>query len=166
MAGFCQTTISISTKFYVYKECENITITADTSEKLSVTETTPASSQVNPKDSNITITFNKTLDSECEDLLSKIKVTLDGANVDSYFTERTLSGSKITLKNTKYLNISDGETKTVAVTVPSSFYYVDGNVRVYLEGNYDFDYSIQNETANKSHATFTAVSGSGRISAS
>ena len=50
--------------------------------------------------------------------ISKIKVTLDGANVTSYF-EPEKSGKKITLTNTKYLSVADGLQKKKKSTIVS-----------------------------------------------
>ncbi|MBB5225489.1 hypothetical protein DYE50_03485 [Treponema ruminis] len=153
---------SLSTKLIVNEAVQGITVTAKASESLKVASTTPAE-KTNPKDSDITITFNKPLASECEALLDKIKVTMDGYNVDSFFDNesRTLSDKTIILKNTKYLDLSASDKKTVTVTIPASFYYNDGTEKAYMQEDYVFNYEITSETTAKSGIKYSLSSENG-----
>ena len=153
---------SLSTKLIVNEAVQGITVTAKASESLKVASTTPAE-KTNPKDSDITITFNKPIASECEALLDKIKVTMDGYNVDSFFDNesRTLGDKTIILKNTKYLDLSASDKKTVTVTIPASFYYNDGTEKAYMQEDYVFNYEITSETTAKSGIMYSLSSGNG-----
>lgn len=147
---------ALSTKLYVYKDVSDVIVKANASEKLTVTGT--PNSGTNPKDSKIEITFNKTLPSTCgtEGFLNKITVYLDGSPVGSYFTERTMSGKKITLTNTKFLKVDGNETKTVTVTVPKDFYYIDGDISVDLVEPYSFSYDVNSTTNSKVKLSYSA----------
>lgn len=154
---------AVSTKMYVYEAVSGVTVTASASENLSVTATTPTA-ELNPKDSSITITFNNSLDSLCgkPEFLNQIKVKLDGTNVDSYFASRSLNANKITLSNTKFLNVTGSETKTISVTVPTTFFYKDGNVAINLAEVYSFEYEVSSATTKQTGVTYdvaTANSG-------
>ena len=154
---------SASTTMHVYGEAKGLTVRANASEKLSVTGTLP-SAQSNPKDSSISINFNKTLDSACSDMLNKIKISLDGVNVDSSFNKRSLNGNKITLTNTKYLNVTGNENKTVTVTVPNTFFYMDGSTKVSLPEEYTFEYTVNSSSNDKAQVSFNVeATGSGTI---
>lgn len=153
---------SLETKLYVYQELgadsSRIKVKADASKKLTVN--CSPSSGVQPKDTPIVLTFNQLLPAALD--ISKIKVTLDGANVTSYF-EPEKSGKKITLTNTKILNVTGNEKKTVTVIVPDTIYYQDGENQIYLENEQTFDYEVKSETTSKTTVTFSAKDGSGTI---
>ncbi len=125
----------------------------------SVISTTPNES-LNSKDSEIMITFNKNLASECSSLLSKIKISMDGSNVDSFFETRILNGNTITIKNTKLLNVAGSTIRTITVTVPPVFYYKDGELKVYLAEEKMFDYKIDASTINKTKLRFYSTESS------
>ena len=132
---------------------------------LKVEKYSPASG-TNAKDSSITIEFNKPLASECKALLDSIKINLDGVPVASSFVskDRSLSGKKITLKNTKPLNVTGTEIKTVTVIVPSVFYYMDGDTKVNLSEDKSFEYTVSADTNSKANVSFeVTLEGSGRI---
>ena len=137
----------LTTKLNINAEVQGIKVVADASMKLFVTETSPQGLNI-ARDSDITITFSKPLDNLCttSDFLNQIKIKLDGINVDSFFTYRTASGNKITIKNTKLLNVAENERKTVSVSVPSSFYYVDRNITINLGKEYTFVYEVTSQT--------------------
>ncbi len=138
---------ALTTTLNVNAEVQGIKVVADASMKLFVTETSPQGQNIT-RDSDITITFSKPLDDLCTTSasLNQIKIKLDGINVDSFFTDRTVSGNKITIKNTKFLNVAENERKTVSVSVPSSFYYVDRNITINLGKEYTFDYEVTSQT--------------------
>ena len=156
---------SLSTVLYVKKENKSVKVVAATSEKLKVSEYLPTAA-VSPKDKSIEITFNKNLDAACgtDTELEKIQVTMDGVSVDSYFT-RELNENKITLSCKKYLPVTEAKTAKVRVLVPSSFYYMDGLVKINLEKDCIFEYVVNSMTDAKAYASFTSPSGSGTLSA-
>lgn len=156
---------SLSTVLYVKKENKSVKVVAATSEKLKVSEYLPTAA-VSPKDKSIEITFNKNLDAACgtDTELEKIQVTMDGVSVDSYFT-RELNENKITLSCKKYLPVTEAKTAKVRVLVPSSFYYMDGLVKINLEQDCIFEYVVNSMTDAKAYASFTSPSGSGTLSA-
>ena len=91
---------------------------------------------------------------------------MNGSNVEAYFTpvHTTDAPNKIILNNTKYLDVNTNETKLITVTVPSSFYYMDGNVKVNLEKEYSFDYEVNSTTNSKTNILYSVASdGSGTI---
>ena len=155
---------ALKTKLIVYKELKGVTVTAKASEKLTLTGT--PSSGINPKDSKIELIFNKAIPAECDSLLGSIKVRMNGSTVENYFTpsHTTANPEKITLTNTKYLDVGSNETKQISVIVPVDFYYIDGNVKVYLEKEYSFDYEVSSSTNSKTDITFKLADGdSGEI---
>ena len=155
---------ALTTKLIVYKELKGVTITANASQKLTVTGS--PSSGVNPKDSKIELTFNKAIPAACEQFFDDISIRMNGSNVEAYFTpvHTTDAPNKIILNNTKYLDVNTNETKLITVTVPSSFYYMDGNVKVNLEKEYSFDYEVNSTTNSKTNILYSvAADGSGTI---
>lgn len=156
---------ALSTKISVYEALQGVTVTAKTSECLRVTETSP-SAKTNPKDSSIIITFNKPLAGECSSLLNKIRVSSDGNNLDSYYTDRSISEisgdngdfKQITIKNTSYLSVPKNSTKIITVTVPSDFYYNDGETKINLTED-SFSFTIDHTTEAKTGITYKVVNG-------
>ena len=156
---------ALSTKISVYEALQGVTVTAKTSECLRVTETSP-SEKTNPKDSSIIITFNKPLAKECSALLDKIRVSSDGNSLDSYYTDRSISEisgdngdfKQITIKNTSYLSVPKNSTKIITVTVPSDFYYNDGETKINLAED-SFSFTIDHTTEAKTGITYKVVNG-------
>ena len=149
--GFAAVTIeepkSLSTKLNVNAQVQGIKVVADTSMKLFVSSFSPTGNN-NNRDSQIEITFSKPLDQNCATaaFLNQIKVKLDDLQIDSYFEDRSVNQNKIILKNTKYLDVKENEKKTVSVIIPSSFYYIDRELTVYLEKDFNFEYEVTSET--------------------
>lgn len=156
---------ALSTKISVYEALQGVTVTAKTSECLRVTETSPLA-KTNPKDSSIIITFNKPLAGDCSALLDKIRVSSDGNSLDSYYTDRSISEisgdngdfKQITIKNTSYLSVSKNSTKIITVTVPSDFYYNDGDTKINLAED-SFSFTIDHTTEAKTGITYKVVNG-------
>lgn len=128
-----------------------------------LTNATPTANK-NPKDSDIVLTFNKPLAQACESLLDDIKISMDGNNVDSFFKTRTLVENKITLKNTKYLDVTGNNTKTVVVTVPKSFYYIEDGINIYLPKEYTFSYTVSSESSHQVSVEYDFNGGSLNVS--
>ena len=148
---------ALSTKMIVYEAIQGVTVTANASQSLVVSGITPSAS-VNPKDSDIVITFNKTLATDCSNLLSKIRISSDGNSLDSYYATRSLSGNSITIRNTSPISLAKGNTKNISVTVPSDFYYVDNGRTINLEGQ-SFNFVIDYTTRAKLKVNFKIVNG-------
>ena len=123
-----------------------------------VTSVTPSAS-VNPKDSNIVITFNKNLAADCSTLLNNIRVTMGGNSVDSFFETRTLNANVITLNNTQYLDVTGNTSKTVTVTIPADFYYMDSNFKAKMKESYSFNYTVNSTSNKKLSVSFYASTG-------
>ena len=155
----------LTTKFNVNAQMQGIKVVADTSMKLFVTEVSP-NEQINKKDSDIAITLSKPVDSLCStpEFLSKIYVKLNGASVDQYFETRSVNGNKIILENTKYLNVTGNEIKTVSVYVPQDFYYTDRNLIVNLNQSFTCEYQVDSNTTKNVTVNYsTAAANSGSI---
>ncbi len=125
-----------------------------------ITETTPSASVVSPKSSTIKIKFNQALAAECSTLLDKIKITMDGNTVDDFFENRSMSDDTITIRNTKLLNITGKTTKTINVTVPAIFYYLEGNLKVTLPEEKTFSYKVDANTVEKANIHFDSAASS------
>ncbi|MCQ2592237.1 MAG: hypothetical protein MJ188_05590 [Treponema sp.] len=150
---------SPNTKLTIYDILSGVNITAQCSEDFRVVEATPGRDKTNTKDSDIKITFNKDLDSGCNALLNKIKISIDGSIIDSYFETRTISGKTITIKNTKYLSVDKDSEKQITVTVPKDFFYIDGTEKVLLKEDYSFTYNIDYQTKEKSNIWIQIING-------
>ncbi len=155
---------ALTTTLNVNAEVQGIKVVADASMKLFVTEMTP-NGQINNKDSDITITLSKLVDSSCStpEFLNNISVKLNGTPVDDYFENRSVNGNKIIIANTKYLNVTENEIKTVSVTMPQSFYYKDRDITINLNQSFMFEYQVNStttKTVTANYSTATANSGS------
>ena len=144
------------TKLVVYEALQGVTVTAKASEKLVITQKTPLSQGIYPKDSKIEITFNKALAAECSSLLNKIQI--NSGSLDGYYTKRTLSGNKIIIENTTPLEIAKGDVKFITVNVPSDLFYVDGDTTVNLEQE-SFSYTVNYTTQNKTKVSYSVING-------
>ncbi|MCR5285194.1 MAG: hypothetical protein K6D95_06330 [Treponema sp.] len=161
---FIEDLSSSTTRMNINDACKGVHVKALTSLILKVSSFEPSVNVAsNPKDSDITITFNHNLAEDCSSLLNKIKISIDGENSDNLFTSRTLSGNKITIKNSKYIAVTGNQTKTVKVTIPGVFYYTD-IVSVYLDDEYTYEYVINSSTKLNYSMMYEVVStGCGKI---
>lgn len=156
---------SLKTKLIVNEAIQGVVVSANASQKFKVDAVSPSAS-INPKDSSISISFNKPLADNCSSLLNSIKVSIDNLSIDNNFaTREILSTDKkiIKLTNTKYLSVADGLQKTVTVTVPSSFYYMDGSVKVPLENDYSFSFVVNSSSIAETDITYAVTPNSGSI---
>ncbi len=150
---------SPNTKLTIYDILSGVNITAQCSEDFRVVEATPGRDKTNTKDSDIKITFNKDLNSGCSALLNKIKISIDGSIIDSYFETRSISGKTITIENTKYLSVDKDSKKQITVTVPKDFFYINGTEKVLLKEDYSFTYNIDYHTKEKSNIWIQIING-------
>lgn len=145
---------ALSTKLTVYEALAGLLVTAKTSECLSFTASPSAA--VNPKDSEIKITFNKNLASDCASLLDKILI--NSGDLDVYYETRELDGNTITIKNTSPLSVAKDTTKLITVTVPSDFYYMNDGNKVNLERK-SFSFKVDYTTNAKTKVTYSVING-------
>lgn len=145
---------ALSTKLTVYEALAGLLVTAKTSECLSFTASPSAA--VNPKDSEIKITFNKNLASDCASLLDKILI--NSGDLDDYYETRELDGNTITIKNTSPLSVAKDATKLITVTVPSDFYYMNDGNKVNLERK-SFSFKVNHTTIAKTKVTYSVING-------
>ena len=145
---------ALSTKLTVYEALAGLLVTAKTSECLSFTANPSAA--VNPKDSEIQITFNKNLASDCASLLDKILI--NSGDLDDYYATRVLEGNTITIKNTSPLSVAKDTTKLITVTVPSDFYYMNDGIKVNLERK-SFSFKVDHTTNAKTKVTYSVING-------
>lgn len=149
---------SPNTKLIIYDVVTAVTVKAHCFEKI-VLSNNFAANTVYPKDSDITINFNKAPDSSCSELLNKIKISINGSNVDHNFTERKLDDKSIIIKNSSLLDFNGSEATTVTVTVPAIFFYRTGTNEVKMEDEYTFTYLINSTTNAKAKINFGIIDG-------
>ncbi len=147
----------LNTKLIVYDVELGVTVTASTSKLLKIDSKSP-SDETNKKDSDIVIIFNKNLDPACSSLLDKIRISSDGYSLEDYYTNRTLNGNTITLKNTVPIAVTKGTTKIISVGIPSDFYYMDGENKINLIED-GFSFTVNYETNAKSKITYKIIDG-------
>ncbi|HAC31725.1 MAG TPA: hypothetical protein DCF70_03775 [Treponema sp.] len=149
-----------STKLTILEAVTGVTVSADVSECLRVITKSP-SSESNYKDSDIILTFNKSLDSECSSMLNKIRISSDGNNLDGCYTDRILSadGKTITVKSTAVLSVPKNSEKTISVFIPSDFFYKNANgLKIYHEEE-SFSFKVNHTTKEKAKITYSVING-------
>ncbi len=139
-------------------------IKAVCAERLRVTDFSPktenAGSTVS-KNTSITITFNKELPNTDADKeqLKNILISIGGTSVKSSFKNPVINANTITFAadNSNMIEVFAGQTKTVSVSIPADFYYInDGTKVTYGANGYSYDYKIDSSTSQKTDITFTA----------
>lgn len=149
-----------STKLTILEAVTGVTVSADVSECLRVISRSP-SAESNYKDSDIILTFNKSLDSECSSMLNKIRISSDGNNLDGCYTDRILSadGKTITVKSTAVLSVPKNSEKTISVFIPSDFFYKNSNgLKIYHEEE-SFSFKVNYTTKEKAKITYSVING-------
>lgn len=124
---------------------------------------------INPKDSKIKLTCNKSFAAECAtpEFLKTIEITLDGQDVNTFFEIRKLNANTIEIENTKLLDVTGKSTKTVKITVPNTFYYEnDDGLKVYLSKPQSFSYKVDSSTNAYADLDFDCGENSGLINLS
>ena len=138
-------------------------IKAICAERLRVTDFSPktenAGSTVS-KNTSITITFNKELPNTDADKeqLKNILISIGGTSVKSSFKNPVINANTITFAadNSNMIEVFADQTKTVSVSIPADFYYVNDGTKVIYGGNgYSYDYKIDSSTSQKTDITFT-----------
>ena len=126
---------------------------------------TPVVTAENPsvgKNSPIYITFNHDLpsDAEFKQEIENISITIGGVPVKSSFKEPVITGSTIyfAVDKTNMLEVTEGQIKTVTVSIPGDFYYLlDNETKVTYGGNgTTVSYKIDHTTVEKSYISKTS----------
>lgn len=121
------------------------------------------------KNSSIQLTFDQNLPADAEDLaqLANLSITVGGTPVRSCFNAPVISGNTVsfTADKSNMLDVTEGQTKTVTVTIPADFYYkLDDGTKVTWGGNgFAFDYRIDSTTTQKASVVFEMETDSGTI---
>lgn len=128
-----------------------------------ITETIPSVA----KDRAIEIVFNQNLPKDEESLkqLDNIVISIGGTPVNTNFNAPKIVDNKITIEANKsnVLDVSEGQTKTVTVTIPENFYYLfDDVTKVTYGGNgKSFIYVIDETTFDKAGVSYSIPAGAG-----
>lgn len=121
------------------------------------------------KNSSIQLTFDQNLPADTEDLaqLANLSITVGGTPVRTCFNAPVISGNTVsfTANKSNMLDVTEGQTKTVTVTIPADFYYkLDDGTKVTWGGNgFAFDYRIDSTTTQKASVVFEMETDSGTI---
>ncbi len=114
-----------------------------------------------PRDSSIVITFNKNISKDND--FSKILITSGGNSVrDCYKTPVVNSNILTFAANTANL-IEASATKTISVTIPEDFYYMEGNSKVSLGTGFSWAFKVNNTTDSKTEISFSTDESIGKI---
>ena len=122
------------------------------------------------KNSSIQLTFNQPLPTDSEGLaqLANIGITIGGNPVKTSYNSPVISGNTVsfTANRANLLDITEGQTKTVTVTIPADFYYkLSDGTKVTWGGNgFAFDYRIDSTTTQKTSVVFEMENDSGTLS--
>ena len=167
---------SNDTAAVVLKATENeatTTIKAICAPRLRVTAFEPVNDKDHSsvsKNESIKITFNQKLptDDEGRAQLDNISITVGGSPVKTSFAapdflDQTDNSNIIIIKADKsnMLDVQEGQTRTVAVTIPADFYYkLQDGTKVYYGGvGKTYDYKIDNTTVEKAKVTYRIING-------
>jgi hypothetical protein len=121
------------------------------------------------KNSSIQLTFDQNLPADAEDRaqLANLSITVGGTPVRTCFNAPEISGKTVsfTANKSNMLDVTEGQTKTVTVTIPADFYYkLDDGTKVTWGGNgFAFDYRIDSTTTHKASVVFEMETDSGTI---
>ena len=125
---------------------------------------TPLNTSENPsvgKNSPIYITFNHDLpnDEEFKQEIENISITIGGVPVKSSFKAPVITGSTIyyAVDKSNMLEVTEGQIKTVTVSIPGDFYYLndDGKKVTYGGNGTTVSYKIDHTTIEKSYISQT-----------
>ncbi len=118
------------------------------------------------KNSPVIIKFNYDLPQDIAQL-NNIGIAVGGAPIKNSFLAPTVNKNTITFEANKsnMIDVPQGQTKTVTVSIPSDLYYLldDGTKVTYGGNGITFDYIIDSTTLDKSVITFTSPANSGTV---
>ena len=124
------------------------------------------------KNSSVKLTFDQPLPTDSDGLaqLKNIAITVGGTPVLTSFNVPQISGNTVsfTANKSNMLDVTEGQTKTVTVTIPSDFFYKlsDGTKVTWGGKGFSFDYRIDSTTINKASVLFEIEEDSGTITPS
>ncbi len=156
---------ALSTSITVLQAINGISITPVIYERPAVSEASPSGvDKENYRDSSIYITFNKNISAEND--FSTIKIECDGVDVSSSFKVPVLNENvlAISANKTNLIEVSEGKTKTVKVTIPRTIFYEIDDEKIPLSADYVFSYIINSTTNDKAEICFSATNNYGTIS--
>ena len=115
-----------------------IVITPKTVVRPIVTVSPDSTGGAKPKNTAIYINFNHPIDLSEEELANcyeELNISIDGESVRSYYEEPVLINNATQIyyapSSTNHYSFKSG-TRTVKVTVPSDFYYLEGDTKIYM----------------------------------
>lgn len=121
------------------------------------------------KDRAIEISFNKAIPTDEESLkqLNNINISVGGVPVNTSFSSAKINDKKVTFvaDRTNMIDVPEGQTKTVTVSIPDDFYYLleDGTKVTYGGSGKIFSYIINETTFDKAGVSYSVTEGSGTI---
>lgn len=126
----------------------------------------PGNAVENPRNSTIVISSSFPLNLT-QEALNLISITVDGISVkEKYSIPKMDDNSKIFYepKRDDYIDVPDGSTKTVVVTIPKDIYYEKDGVKVYLEDDFVYSFKINSSTETSAEITISCPASQGDIS--
>jgi len=152
------------TKFTITKEVSNLHIHPVCTQRPYIDRKVPENKDEGvPRDSSIIITFNNNISKDND--FSKITITSGGVSVrDCYKKEPVINENILTFAAdpANLIEVS-AKTKTIRVTIPSDFYYVENGTNVLLGKDYSWDFKINNTTEAKTEITYSVSKEKGSI---
>lgn len=115
-----------------------------------------------PRDSSIVITFSKNISADND--FSRIQITSGGNSVKNCYKAPVVNNNILTIAAdpANLLEVSSS-TKTINVTVPSDFFYVDGNSVVSIGSEFSWSFKVNSTTDAKSEISFSVSEDAGKI---
>ena len=136
-----------------------IVITPKTVVRPIVTVSPDSTGGAKPKNTSIYINFNHPIDLTEEELANcyeELNISIDGESVRSYYEEPVLINNATQIyyapSSTNHYSFKSG-TRTVKVTVPSDFYYLEGDTKIYMAEAYTSTFVINNTTVESATIT-------------
>ncbi|MBR0486405.1 MAG: hypothetical protein IJJ70_01690 [Treponema sp.] len=136
-----------------------IVITPKTVVRPIVTVSPDSTGGAKPKNTAIYINFNHPIDLSEEELANcyeELNISIDGESVRSYYEEPVLINNATQIyyapSSTNHYSFKSG-TRTVKVTVPSDFYYLEGDTKIYMAEAYTSTFVINNTTVESATIT-------------
>lgn len=127
----------------------------------------PANTFVQPKNIPISIIFSQPI-VLTEDNINKIDISLGGVSIKEYYEDTpTVSDDKTTItfvpRRDKLIDIFTG-VSIITVSVPASFYALQGDVQVSLAGDVIYAFKVNSDTATKATISFNCPTTQGDLS--
>ena len=153
----------LETRFLINTDTQNLQLHPVCIERPSVQSYSPQYSDIGvARDTTITVSFSKDL--ALENDLSKIAITVNGESVRDCFKTPVINGNilEIAANESNLLAVVSG-TKTVTVRIPSTFYYLDGDLKVQLGSDVSWSYKVNGTTNDKAEITVSVAQEKGQV---